>query len=246
MYSLTFVTLVMVVVVNLFCASPVTSLRSSHRRRDLDTVKPVSELGWKVPLLSGKCHNGGIASYIDSAHCVLGTHALPLPAADKKLTYLTVGRGIMTYQCNSTKAGDNQPAYLYQNTDLYDVAPLAQNLPDEEALHALVPQLCEYDYAELRNTSISCVGRIYSQFGRTIVDLYGFNVPKFATELTWAIPSPAGQTISGYWDHSATIDKDWEVYRVETAGGVTPTSCKGHENSTFNVAYAAEYWFYHR
>ena len=175
----------------------------------------------------------------------LGTYALPPPAADKNLKYLTLGRGVMTYECNSTIAGDDQPAYLYQNTDLYDVAPLAQNLPDEDALHALVPQLCEYDYAELRNTSMNCVGRIYNQFGHTIVDLFGFNVPEFTVEITQAIPSPAGQATNGYWDHSATIDEEWEVYRVETAGGVTPTACKGHENSTINIAYAAEYWFYH-
>lgn len=142
--------------------------------------------------------------------------------------------------------GDDKPVYLCQNTELYDVAPLAQNLPDEEALHELVPKLCEYDYAGLRNTSMQCVGRIYSQLDHTIVNLFGFNVPEFTTEITWAIPSPAGQTISGYWDLSATTNKEWEVYRVETAGGVTPTSCKGHENSTISVAYAAEYWFYHR
>jgi Protein of unknown function (DUF3455) len=163
-----------------------------------------------------------------------------------ELKYLTLGRGIMTYECNSTIPGDDQPAYLHQNTDLYDVAPLAQNLPDEEALHSLVPSFCEYDYAELRNTSMSCVGRIYNQFDHTVVNLFGFNVPEFTIEITWAIPSPVGSTVSGYWAHSTTIDKDWEVYRVETAGGVTPTTCKGHENSIINVAYAAEYWFYHR
>ncbi len=176
----------------------------------------------------------------------VGTHALPLPAADKTLKYLTLGRGVITWACNSTIPGDDQPAYLHQNTDLYDVAPLARNLPDENALHALVPQFCDYDYAELRNTSMNCVGRIYNQFDHTIVELFGFRVPEFTIEITWVIPSPAGQTVNGYWDHSATVDKDWEVYRVETAGGVTPTTCKGHENSTINVAYAAEYWFYHR
>jgi hypothetical protein len=175
-----------------------------------------------------------------------GIHALPLPAADKTLKYLTLGRGIVTYECNSTIPGDDQPAYLYQNTDLYDVAPLAQNLPSEDALHALVPQFCGYDYSELRNTSMNCVGRIYNQFGHTIVNLFGFNVPEFTIEIAWAIPSPAGHAVNGYWGLSTTLDKDWEVYRVETAGGVTPTTCKGHENSTINIAYAAEYWFYHR
>jgi hypothetical protein len=175
-----------------------------------------------------------------------GTHVLPLPAADKTLKYLTLGRGTMTYECNITMSGHDQPIYTHQNTDLYDVAPLAQNLPNEEALHDLVPQFCEYDYAELRNTSMKCVGRIYRQIGDTVVSLFGFNVPEFTVELTWAIPSPAGEAVNGYWGHSATINSDWEMYRVETAGGVTPTTCDGHDNTTINVAYAAEYWFYHK
>lgn len=152
----------------------------------------------------------------------------------------------MTYICNSTIPGDDQPAYLFQNTELYDIAPLASNLPDEEALHSLVPQFCAFDYAALRNTSMSCVGRIFNQFGHSVVDLFGFQVPQFTIEITWAIPSPEGQDVNGYWSHSATVDEDWEVYRVHTAGGVTPTTCVGKENTTIEVAYAAEYWFYGR
>lgn len=174
-----------------------------------------------------------------------GRLALPRPAADKKLKYLTLGRGVITYECNSTIPGDDQPAYLHQNTDLYDVAPLVPHLPDEAALHALVPMLCEFDYAELRNISMNCVGQIYTQLGHTIMDLFGFDEPEFTTDITRAIPSPLGPTVNGYWAHSATIDRAWEVYRVETAGGVTPTSCKGHENTNIDVGYAAEYWFYH-
>ncbi|ERF73330.1 hypothetical protein EPUS_03163 [Endocarpon pusillum Z07020] len=226
MHFFTFITLVAVLVINLLCTAPAAASRSHQRAHDLDTVKPISELGWTVPLLSG-------------------TYALPPPAADKTLKYLTLGRGIMTYGCNGNTPGNDQPVYLYQNTDLYDVTPLAQNLPDEAALHSLVPHFCEYDYAELRNTSMHCVGRIYNQSDHTIVNLFGFNVPEFTIEVDQVIPSPGGQTVDGYWDHCTTIDKEWEMYRVETAGGATPTTCKGHENSTISVAYAAEYWFYH-
>ncbi|KAF2138573.1 uncharacterized protein K452DRAFT_301105 [Aplosporella prunicola CBS 121167] len=34
------------------------------------------------------------------------------------------------------------------------------------------------------------------------------------------------------------------VYRVETAGGMQPASCEGVEDGAFEVAYAAQYWFY--
>jgi hypothetical protein len=175
----------------------------------------------------------------------LASRALPLPAESKKLKYLTLGRGLMTYECKSPTTESDRPVYLHQNSELYDVAPLAQNLPDVNALHALVPQFCEYDYSELRNTTMSCVGRINSQSGETIVDLPGFNEPEFSVEVTWAVPSPHGQDVNGYWDLSASENDDWQIYRVETTGGAAPTTCKGHENSTLDISYAAEYWFYH-
>ena len=177
---------------------------------------------------------------------VAGSHALPYPASDKALKYMTIARGIMTYECHNSIAGDDQPGYVNQFTNLYDVAPLVHNLPDEDALHALVPLFCEYDYSELINTTMTCVGSIYNQFGHTVVDLFGFQEPVFSVEITWAIPSPHDQEYNGFWGHSATIDNEWEVYRVETAGGAPPASCQGHENSTIDVLYAAEYWFYHR
>ncbi len=52
----TFMTLAAVLIVNLLCTAPAAALRSYQRRRDLETVKPVSELGWTVPLLSGETY----------------------------------------------------------------------------------------------------------------------------------------------------------------------------------------------
>jgi Protein of unknown function (DUF3455) len=242
MHFLTLITFAAVLVMNLLCAKP-TAASGSYQRRDLDTVKPVSELGWKVPLLSGETHGQAELNISDCAHFLSGAEALPVPGVGKKLKYLTLGRGVNTYECSNPE--DDQPAFLHQNTDLYDVAPLAQNLPNEDALHSLVPRLREYDYAELRNTSMNCVGRIYNELDDTVVNLFGFNIPPFAIDFTKVIPPPTGQTTNGFWNHCATIDKAWEMYRVENSGGATPRSCIGHENSTIDVVYAAEYWFYH-
>jgi Protein of unknown function (DUF3455) len=173
---------------------------------------------------------------------------LPPPTVGKILKYLTLGRGVITYECNSTNATqDTRPQFLRLSTELYDVAPLAQNLPNEDALHSLVPRLREYDYAELKNTSMNCVGRIYGHKGGVpFVHLFGFNVPEFNITLIWEIPPPTGPTTNGNWTRLATVDGTWEMYRVKTSGGAIPTSCKGHENSTIKVVYAAEYWFYHK
>ena len=35
-----------------------------------------------------------------------------------------------------------------------------------------------------------------------------------------------------------------EVYRVNTAGGNAPSSCEGRVGETFEMQYAAEYWFF--
>jgi len=175
-----------------------------------------------------------------------GPYELPLPAADHKLKYLTLGRGINHYDCNSTNATvDQRPKFLHQDIELYDVAPLAQNLPNEDALHSLVPLLREYDYAELKNTSMKCVGRMYHRGSTLFVHLTGFNIPEFATTFTWGAPPPTGPTMNGYWNQLVSLDDAWEVYRIQNSGGATATSCKGHENSTLEVVFAAEYWFYH-
>lgn len=68
MRFLTFLTLAAVLVVNLLCANLTAASRSYQRRRDLDSVKPVSELGWKVPLLSGEAHHKVELSISNSAH----------------------------------------------------------------------------------------------------------------------------------------------------------------------------------
>ncbi len=35
-----------------------------------------------------------------------------------------------------------------------------------------------------------------------------------------------------------------EVYRVNTAGGNAPADCVGRVGTSFEVGYAAEYWFF--
>lgn len=54
MHLLTFGTVAVMLVANLLFAELVESSRYYNRRRDLDSVKPVSELGWNVPLQSGQ------------------------------------------------------------------------------------------------------------------------------------------------------------------------------------------------
>ena len=147
----------------------------------------------------------------------------------------------MTFDCTDSAPSD-EPGYISENVELIDVAPLIQYFPSEETLHELVRKFYEYDYTELKNSSLICIGTIYTQFGETTVNLDGYQ--PFAIQVNAAIGAPNENDLDGYWDLSVSFDKAWEVYRVETTGGAIPPTCSD-QNSTFQIPYSAEYWFYH-
>ena len=181
-------------------------------------------------------------AFIVSFHADLvpGTNTLPAPSPDQKLSALTLAHGNLSYSCTSGSP-DSVPFYISQQTTLFDVAPLIQFIPSEDALHSLVPQLYAYNYAALSNSSLVCIGHIYTDSGKTTVDLTGYQPFTLHVNATIAAPNPQADS---YWAQSLSEASDWEVYRVETAGGAIPTSCAGL-SERFEVGYAAEYWFYH-
>ncbi len=67
----TFMILAAVLIVNLLCTAPAAGLRSYQRHRDLETVKPISELGWTVPLLSGKSFRKLALKMLCQADCTV-------------------------------------------------------------------------------------------------------------------------------------------------------------------------------
>jgi hypothetical protein len=178
--------------------------------------------------------------FFSEANLASGTNTLPAPSPSNVLTVLTLARGNLSYSCSSGSPSA-APFYISQQTSLYDVAPLIQFIPNEVSFHALVPQLYAYDYAELTNSSLDCIGEIYTYLGKTTVDLTGYQ--SFTLQVNATIPAPNAQADS-YWAQSLSPADDWEVYRVETASGAIPMSCAGLPER-FEIGYAAEYWFYH-
>ena len=173
-----------------------------------------------------------------------GTNALPSPSNGFTLTVLTIALGNETYSCSDTSPGSTAvPVFVNQYTDLYDVAPLIPELPDEATLHDLVPLFARYDYTQTQNSTLVCIGNIYTEDDATTVDLtaagyYLFNIEERAT-----VPAPE-PTLNAEWIYSVSTDQAWEIYRVETSGGAVPASCAGLSGE-FALSYAAEYWFYH-
>lgn len=146
----------------------------------------------------------------------------------------------MTYTCNNTDPTD-QPTYLSENVDLYDVSAILPFLPNEATFHTLVQQFYAYDYSELQNSTLKCVGNIKTDYGSTIIALYNFNT--FPVEVKSAILPLVNTAFNTEWVYSTTVDGAWEAYRVETYGGAIPPTCQ-EKIGTFEVGFAAEYWFY--
>ena len=98
-----------------------------HKRSDLGSVKPIQSQDGIFQLYQVNLTKNADTLFQSMLIFSLGEEALPLPSRNKTLKYLTLGRGVLTYECNRTILGDDQPAYVCQNVDLYDVASLAQN-----------------------------------------------------------------------------------------------------------------------
>lgn len=113
---------------------------------------------------------------------------------------------------------------------------------DEEVLSTYVQQLYDYDYGDVKNSSLECVGAIGTLDGTAVVTLY--EIDTFEVNLVETLPSPDDPETNGLWAHSRSLENDWEMYRVEMIGGAVSSTCDG-QTGTFDVQYAAEYWFYY-
>ncbi|KAJ9638019.1 hypothetical protein H2204_004610 [Knufia peltigerae] len=207
--------------------------RKYDRRSDLQEVPPINltTAGWIVPLQGSETCDG----IVGKSEC---TDALTAPAADKHLQYLAIARGFYFYNCS---APDTSPVFEYQSTQLYNAAPLLAPSMVEETFHALIPQLYGYDYAQLDNSTLECMGTIGTDNNTAIVTL--FDIATFEAIPVDSVLAPNDPKENGRWAHSISPGKSWEVYRVEVVGG-SPPVC-GREVASYEREYAAEYWFFH-
>lgn len=135
----------------------------------------------------------------------------------------------------------NPPKFIAQYTELYNAAAIAAKMPNDQSFHELIPAFLEYDYETLANSTLECIGSIGTLDGLAVLTLY--EIDTFTAEPAEAVKSPKDQAVNGLWSHSLGQDSEWEVYRVEMAGGAVPDICAG-QNVTFDSEYVAEYWFY--
>lgn len=173
-----------------------------------------------------------------------GITSLKPPPFESSLQFLTIGRGTITYSCDN-RSDTQTPIYTTQDTFLYDASPLIPKFSSENQFHSYIPRFLEYDYTSLDNSSLTCIGNVQRVKDYNIFTIY--NVDAFPVKVKETVHSPDDPQFDLDWLHVSDYSQEWDVYRVETAGGGPPYNCGDQIISdTIPVEYVAEYWFYRK
>ncbi|KAI9055476.1 hypothetical protein LZ554_000430 [Drepanopeziza brunnea f. sp. 'monogermtubi'] len=186
----------------------------------------------------------------------------PLPAVTEGLIlkHVAVGRGTQNYTCDTTNE-TAIPAAAGAVATLYNTSCLASTFPD---ILAKIPEvslqfnLTDANQKFLSPCNFEISGHHYFSNGTTPdfdLNSAGLGLGFAPCQKDAGVPAPADTTLGqgnvGFgtvpWLKLTTRDGATggleEVYRVNTAGGNPPPTCAGMP-ATFEVQYAAEYWFY--
>ncbi|KAK1760930.1 hypothetical protein QBC47DRAFT_456617 [Echria macrotheca] len=188
------------------------------------------------------------------------TPPLPPPAAGLILKHVAIGRGTQNYTCaNETAApvANGAVATLFNATCIASTYPelakllvkvaLQFNLTQSEASRRLAPSNLAISGKHFFTPSLTPF------FNLDVSDTMKLGEVPCAKNASSPAPpnAPVGQQGEAAvpWlkltaKPGATGDLQ-EVYRVETAGGSAPATCKGMP-ADFEVQYAAQYWFYEK
>jgi len=192
------------------------------------------------------------------------------PPTGLQLTHVAIGRGVQNYTCAGL--GDSDPpaqvgalATLYNASCIAAIAPTILNILPDLFLEFVPAQSSVSDVST--SAATAALSRLPStlSFGNGLIsghhyfdalgtpffnllqplnigDCYGaktgtFTAPKSNPP---AVPWLRLDAKQGYSGQSVNIKT---VFRLVTAGGVAPATCKGQPDN-ISVQYAAQYWFY--
>ena len=202
----------------------------------------------------------------DVSNLALPEGGLGLPQPDLALKYVLLGVGTQNYSCpDGRKDRDASPTATGAIADLYDLGPLLTAKSFSEAtvtsLINRIPGLV-LPYTDkngklrgnIGSIGFPTIGKHFFQSNPTapVFDLTAVGA-RAVVGLDSKVPPP-GDAFPGKKKEGAV---DWlfltdaggsfggvsNVYRVVTAGGKAPETCKSKKGE-FTVEYAAEYWFY--
>ncbi|KAJ5131198.1 Protein of unknown function DUF3455 [Penicillium bovifimosum] len=214
---------------------------------------------------------GKVSQYINTAKkdirvptaCDVSKIALPAYASGMtspsglKPRYVALGRGTQNYTC-ADSTSKSTPAAVGAVARLYDASCIAANYPD---LLERLPKLA-YPIALPTNENAAFPPANIELLGHHF--FYDATTPEFnlnlsphkqdgivMTKKVSAIDAPSGSLSGQYgavpWLYltasEGTVGNYKSVYRVDTAAGSPPKTCKGMP-AAFQMQYAANYYFF--
>ncbi|PLB48351.1 hypothetical protein P170DRAFT_456902 [Aspergillus steynii IBT 23096] len=181
---------------------------------------------------------------------------LPSPSGQKPL-YVAVGRGTQNYTC-ATSSSDSKPEAVGAVARLYNATCIAASYPDMiEMLPSIVykMQLPDSDDDPLPPANIDLLGHHYFAGSTPVFNFdlastrHGIAFTKKGAEIDAPSSAVKGGNGAVAWLYLSTVNgtvgRYKSVYRVDTAAGQAPKTCKNMP-SQFTVQYAANYYFYER
>jgi hypothetical protein len=189
----------------------------------------------------------------------LSTNPLPSPQEGLVLKHVAIGRGTQNYTCGTDASA--APTLVGAVATLFNASCVASSYPD--LLHALPRLALQFDlpYSASTNDKMGPTNLLVSgkHFFKNATTPF-FNLDTSRQRIGEApcsklnssnAPADApkgrnGEAAVGWLRLGANTDATGnlqQVYRVETAGGSAPATCQGMPSS-FQVQYAAEYWFF--
>lgn len=182
---------------------------------------------------------------------------LPAPGAGLTLKHIAIGRGTQNYTCgtNTTAA----PTAIGAVADLFNVTGVTASYP--EVLAIIPPSALQFNYTAEVNTTTATVlapmnfeltGHHYFTDLTTpyfFLNAGSVQIGTIGSAKNASTPAPPN-SVQGSVPWLKLVEKNQvtgdlqEVYRLNTAGGAAPATCAGMLSQSFEVQYAAEYWFY--
>ncbi|KAG0158610.1 hypothetical protein PDIDSM_6125 [Penicillium digitatum] len=172
----------------------------------------------------------------------LPSYALGLTSpSGLKPKYVALGRGTQNYTCADSTA-KSTPTAIGAIARLYNATCIAANLPD---LLANLPDLSyktslpTNEYASFLPANLELLGHHF---------FYDATTPEFNLNTTpkkqdGIVMTKKGGAIDAPSATDGTVGNYKSVYRVDTAAGLPPKTCKGMP-AAFEMQYAANYFFF--
>ncbi|MCJ1479110.1 hypothetical protein MMC13_007794 [Lambiella insularis] len=168
---------------------------------------------------------------------------LPLPSTGLFLYHVAIGRGTQNYTCADSTA-NSLPVPIGANATLYNATCIASSYP---TVLASLPGIALTAPVSSIPDSLVPSGHHYFTNSTTptfdLGDLGFVHAKKMNTSNAPTATPPAVAWLKLDAEAQEEIGNIAEIYRLNTAGGSPPANCSGMA-STFEVQYAAVYWFY--